>query len=590
MTGFVGFAPVYLNGLLAIYVAFFLPGMVLVRVLDIPGFPQRWLAVVLSSLAANHLLVTLIAALHLDPLLAYRLVVTALVAALLFIIAMKRARSGASILLLSDVKWLLGTLIVLGFTYSNVWKHGVPNIFQGSDVSVSWNAWSLIWSHGLFPIHSYGYPQFIPTIWAITYIFTGSTEQYFAYYTYIVFIVLPLVLCAAVLARGGWLTSLIPMIVFVWFIAEIREPWLRFSLQAGFPDWIAATFSFCGTVLFITNAPEGRLDREKVVNALLALCLVSIAATTKPLCGLLALAILAAICADAAKHLEPRQRNGLIIAAVGLVSIFVAAYLIYYSHLTVRSMPYYALTTLSERISRAVKLLNSNFTLPFRILIFAGLALSPFVPRIRWLALPLLAGFGLWANTASYDLRNLLGLVLISAFIPLYTLARRFTTAGIPSNERRWNVRDGAVAAGLAAACLVLTLPLALGDEKLKQRFDKEQLSRGFGLEINQSIERLLVRGCTVFTADGYLSTISTFQRFINQIPFYHLADPLTDAMTKQTEQSTGCIGIFYPTENVHPSVLRFIMPVMEARGYTKVIEHNGMTLLATNEVAPAEN
>lgn len=231
MTGFVGFAPVYLNGLLAIYVAFFLPGMVLVRVLDIPGFPQRWLAVVLSSLAANHLLVTLIAALHLDPLLAYRLVVTALVAALLFIIAMKRARSGASILLLSDVKWLLGTLIVLGFTYSNVWKHGVPNIFQGSDVSVSWNAWSLIWSHGLFPIHSYGYPQFIPTIWAITYIFTGSTEQYFAYYTYIVFIVLPLVLCAAVLARGGWLTSLIPMIVFVWFIAEIREPWLRFCRQ-----------------------------------------------------------------------------------------------------------------------------------------------------------------------------------------------------------------------------------------------------------------------------------------------------------------------------------------------------------------------
>jgi len=207
MTGFLGFAPIYVNGLLAIFFVFVLPGLVLVRVFDIPNFPQRWLVVLLASLTFNHLLAKLIAVFHLDPLQTYRAVAAALIAVMLFMIARKAVasraplESGASILLLSDLKWLVGSLVVLGFTYFNVWKHGVPNIFQGSDVSVSWNVWALIWSNGLFPTGSYGYPQFIPTTWAATYIFTGSTAQYFAYYSYIVLIVVPVVLCAAVLGR-----------------------------------------------------------------------------------------------------------------------------------------------------------------------------------------------------------------------------------------------------------------------------------------------------------------------------------------------------------------------------------------------------
>ena len=52
MTGFLGFAPIYVNGLLAIFFVFVLPGLVLVRAFDIPGFPQRWLTIFLSSLVA----------------------------------------------------------------------------------------------------------------------------------------------------------------------------------------------------------------------------------------------------------------------------------------------------------------------------------------------------------------------------------------------------------------------------------------------------------------------------------------------------------------------------------------------------------
>lgn len=200
MAGLIGFAPVYVNGVLALLFVTVLPGLVFVRAFSIPGFPQRWFVIFLSSLAANHLLVTLIAALHLNPVQTYRATAVMLIAALILLAARDRAGSGTpghrggSAVLLSDIRWLVLSLVVLGFAYLNVWKHGVPNIFEGGDVSVSWNTWTLIWSQGKFPTFSVGYAQFIPTVWAVTYIFTGSPEQYFAFYIYLFLIVVPIVL------------------------------------------------------------------------------------------------------------------------------------------------------------------------------------------------------------------------------------------------------------------------------------------------------------------------------------------------------------------------------------------------------------
>ena len=359
-------------------------------------------------------------------------------------------RPGASICLALDVKWFAGSLVLLGFTYWNIWKHGVPNIFQGSDVSSSWNSWALTWAKGSFPTGAWGYSQFVPTTWATTYIFTGSTEQYFAYYTYLVLIIVPIALCAAILGRINWRYAASLLFVFVWLVVEVREPWLRSTLQEGWPDWIAAIFALGGTALFLANAPEGGFDRRKIVTALLSLCLLSIAAATKPMHGLMTIAILIATCTDAAKNLQGAERKRFIAAAIGVVANFATTYAITYSHLTLRGMPYYPVTELSERLSRAAKLLNSNFTLPFRILLCAGLALSPFLPRVRWLTLPLGAGLWLWANTASYDLRNILGFLLITAFIPHFAVARRFATSRDASRDRQWHVRDLAIAAGVA--------------------------------------------------------------------------------------------------------------------------------------------
>lgn len=588
MSGFLGFAPIYLNGLLAIFFVFLLPGLVLVRVFDIPDFPQRWLVILLSSLTTNHLLVTLIAAFHLDPLQTYRAVAVVLILILIVAAVMRRAGvrtpagRGEATVQLSDIGWLLLSLLVLGIAYINIWKHGVPAVFDDTDLSASWNKWSLIWSQGNFPASSLGYPQFVPTIWAVTYIFTGSLEQYFAFYTYLILIIAPIALNAVNLGRLNWWHPVVSGLVFLWFMAEAQGQWLRYTLQEGFPDWVAAISGFSGAVLFVTTPLQERPGRDGIVAALISLCFLSIAAATKPMYGLLAIAVLIAICTDAARYLRPKDRNRLVIAAIGLVAIFVCAYALNYAHLAARSLPHYPVSTISERFVRAAKLLNESFTIPFKLLALAGFVMSPFLKRIRWLALPLLIGSLVWANTASYDLRNILGLILISAFIPLHAAANAWLDRKVFLKEPRWKVPDSAAAAGWAVLSVGLTLTLALNDKELKERFANDQFGKGPGVEINRSVEQLLARGCTVFTATSFILTIAKFQPFQDQMQFFVFNEPMDAAVLDRLNKTEGCTAILFHRAS-HPAVLEVVAAETEARGLRKMAEGNNFELLVSS-------
>ena len=589
MAGLIAPAPLYVNGVLSLLFVFVAPGLALVSALNIPSFPQRWLVVFLGSVVTNYLMVTLIAAFHLDPLLTYRIAALLLVGVPVAAAMARRIRAhppafsgGGAALSSGDLRWLLAGVLAVALAYFNVWKHGVPNVFDGGDVSINWNGWALIWSQGLFPTASYGYPQFVPTLWAVTYIFMGSSEHYFAFYIYIGLITIPILLNAMNLGRISRWYPLISGLVFIWFVAEIREPWLRATLQEGFPDWVAAIFAFCGVVLFIANAPDGRLDREKIVAALSSLGLVSIAAATKPMYGLFAIAVFLGICADACKCLEPASRNRFLVGATAILALCVALYAVYYAHLTLRSMPSYPVTELSERLARAIKLLNANFTRLFQAVFLLGLLLSPFVKRVRWLSLSLFAGVGVWANTASYDLRNVLGFLLVAAFIPLYVAARARLGQKMIESARSWRVADGAVAAVLAAGVVGLTSALALSNDNLGKRFADDQLRAGPGLGFNQAIQNALQQGCTLFTSSSYPLAVTAFQRFRGQIQFFSYTLPLDRAWASRLEGTSGCAAIFYPLELTHPSILSFIGSYVQAHNLKKVHEGIGMELLVS--------
>jgi hypothetical protein len=591
MAGLIGNAPIYVNGLVSLLFVFVLPGLACAPLLKIPGFPHRWFAIFLTSLIANHLLVTLIAAFHLDPLLSYRVAAGVVVVALaLPMIARARQDAAGATLHASDIRvadigWFLASLVALAATYFNLWKHGVPSIFDGSDPLVSWNAWALIWSQGNFPTASYGYPQLIPTLWAVPYIFTGSPAQYFAFYIYVGLIMLPILLNAMVLGRISWWHPLVAGFAFVWFMAEIRTPWLRSTLSSGFPDWVAVIFASSGVVLFAVSAPDGgRLDREKITSALLALGLVSLAATIKPLHGLLALAILAGICTDAWKYLQPADRNRVMAAAAGLLSILVVLYAIYYAHLqsVLTGLP--VPSALGERLTRALDLFNSTFTIPFRIVFVLGLLICPFVKRLRWFALPLYVAIGTWANTAAYDLRNILSFLLIGVFVVLYAAARRWLEPKAPPPGRQWLVRDGLVGAIFAAAMFVLTSPLVMSDPSLQRRFADDQLRIDAGLEHNQKVGELLARGCRVFTSTASIYHIVAFAPFKGQLEFFFYTLPVDDSLTKRLNGSAGCTAILYPPGSTHPSILGLIADYRRTHDMTKLVERNGMELLVSRQ------
>jgi hypothetical protein len=592
MIGLIGFAPIYFNALLALLFVFIFPGMVIVRAFNIPDFPQRWFVVFLSSLTANYFLVTLIAELHLDPLQTCRAVaiVLAAILAALFVVAM-RPRTDAEVLFwrdrsivrLSDLGWLFATIGFVAIAYISIWKHGVPSIFGEGDVSISWNSWALTWAQGSFPTGSYGYPQFVPAIWALTYIFTGSTAQYFAYYIFIVLIVAPILLGAMNLGRMNWWLPLVAGFSFGWFIFEIRDPWLKASMPAAFPDWVAAVAGFSGAVSFIVNRPAPRFDREKICAALIALCLLAIAASTKPTYGLFAVSVLIAICVDAVRFLDRKSAITLIAAAICLLSAFILMYLLNYSHLSARVMPNYPISERSERLAHAAALFNASFSLPFRIVAVAGLAMCPFLPRIRWLALPLLLGFWIWADKAGYDLRNVLGFIVISAFIPVFAAARAWLGEGAVQNERQWRVLDMVAASVVAILAVGLTLPLAKSDARLERRFHDDQLIGGSGYEFNRDVEKLLSQGCVLFSSSSYFWTVSAFAGYKQQLNFFHFTQPLLDDTVKAFDKASGCVAIVYPLTQVHPSISEFIAAKARERGLTKVIEVNGNELIASN-------
>lgn len=586
------YVPLYLKAVLALFIIFVVPGLLVVRVLKIDELPQRWLAVFLSSLTVNHLAVIIIAMLGAKPTVFYGGMVLCFVVALIILeVRQPKFSSAASEIRLSDVFWLLFSLIVLGATYSEVWQHGVPSAFDSGDVSISWNGWALTWAAGLFPA-SGGYPQFVPTIWAVAYLVTGSQVQYFAFYCYLVLIVAPLVLNALVLGRVRWWLPLVQFSVFVCFITGTIEPGLRSNtLPAAFPDWVVVVFSFAGAAAFLSQRPP---HQRSFTILLLALFLECLAAAIKPVFGLFVVAFALAICVDALRNAEDRTlRIHVILAVVCLVSLFAAAYWIDLAYIGNYGLPYQV-----GRPADAWQKFGSGFSVPVRILCFSGLFLSLVLPRARWLAFPLFVGIWIWADRTSYDLRNCLGLILIATLIPVDALARHYIKGGAGAFGRKWILGDTTVAVCALVALFFFSLPMAKGDKQLEAQFAAEQLRLGPGRVHNEAIARQLHAGCTLFTITKYPLTIVSLQPYRSQIHYFYYSLPIGDDssandvtrkyavdLQRDFENVQGCAAVFFIRSLEPATALTFLQDYFQRHDLRKVVETpNGLELWSSNE------
>lgn len=588
------YVPLYLKAVLALFIIFVLPGLLVVRVLKIDELPQRWLAVFLSSLVVNHVAIVIIAALGAKPAVIYAGMVPCLFVTLIVLeLRQPKSLAAASEIRSSDLFWLLFSLIVLGATYSEIWPRGVPAAFEAPDVSGAWNGWALGWAEGLFP-NSYGYPQFVPTIWAVAYVVTGSQLHYFAFYCYLVLIVAPLALAAMVLGRLHWWLPLVQFSVFACFIAGVIEPGLRTTLVHAFPDWVVVVFSFAGAAAFLSQRPP---HQRSFTILLLALCLECVAAATKPIIGLVVLAFALAICVDAIRNVANRKlRIRIILAVVGLVSLFAVAYWISnFTYLTGA----YGVAQRRGVAAPAWEKFSTGFSLAVRILCLSGLFLSLVLPRVRWLALPLFVGIGIWADRTSYDVRNCLALVLIAALIPVDALARRTIKGDLGAFGRQWILRDTTVAACALVLLLLVSLPMAKPDRQLDAQFASDQFRLGVGTVLNEAVATQLRAGCTLFTVTKYFMQIAYFQPYKSQIHFFYYGQPIGDdgkaddgtnedyamhrknAMDKQREFEAveGCVAVLFAPTAQEATSLAFLQGYFQRRHLGKEAEANQVEL-----------
>ena len=99
---------------------------------------------------------------------------------------------------------------------------------------------------------------------------------------------------------------------------------------------------------------------------------------------------------------------------------------------------------------------------------------------------------------------------------------------------------------------------------------------------------QLLARGCTVFSAESYLFSISSFQPFRERLIFFHASVPLPDPVEKMLNDVTGCIGILYLINNTYPSIQKQIDRLADLRPDKTLIEHHGAALLVLRLEPPA--
>jgi hypothetical protein len=592
------YLPLYLKAVLALFIIFVLPGLLVVRFLKIDELPQRWLAVFLSSVVVNHVAIVLIAAVGAKPAVIYAGMVPCLFVALV-ILELRRPKfmSAASEIRSSDLFWLIFSLIVLGATYSEIWQRGVPAAFEAPDVSGAWNGWALGWAEGLFP-NSYGYPQFVSTIWSVAYVVTGSQLHYFAFHCYLVLIVAPLTLTAMVLGRLHWWLPLVQFAVFVCFIAGVIEPNLRTTLAHAFPDWVVVVFSFAGVAAFLSQRPP---HQRSFTILLLALCLECVAAATKPVVGLVVIAFALASCVDAVRHIEDRKlRMRIILAVVGLVSLFAIIYWISnFTYLTGT----YAVAARRNVAAPAWEKFSTGFSLAVRILCLSGLFLSLVLPRARWLALPLFAGILIWADRTSYDIRNAFAFVLIAALIPVDALARRTIKSDLGAFGRQWILRDTTVAASALVVLLLVSLPMAKPDKQLEAQFETDQFRLGVGPILNQAVARQLRAGCTLFTVTKYFMQVVSLQAYKSQINFFYYGQPIGDdgkaddgtnkdyAMHRKNAMDTqrdfeaveGCVAVLFAPTAQEATGLAFLRGYFQRRQLSKIAEANQVELWSSN-------
>lgn len=191
-----------LLGLLSILQVTFLPGFLTIKAMRINGGMIKTLVLSFAlSLIINHFIILTLTAFHIynrwiiysifvvECLLLMYVILPFLKRPIIILFAEDSDRLNLFIKSIKESKpfdaWITTISILLAvatllYYCVQVWAN-LGQIFNAWDAIVSWNRWAVDWYHGSFPTQTWHYPQLLPTLWSISYIFLGdSSIQFFA--------------------------------------------------------------------------------------------------------------------------------------------------------------------------------------------------------------------------------------------------------------------------------------------------------------------------------------------------------------------------------------------------------------------------
>jgi hypothetical protein len=144
------------------------------------------------------------------------------------------------------------------------------SIFDAWDAINSWNQWALTWASGHVPLYTHDYPQLIPAIWSLTYVFMGNTKvQFFAKALMLSFTFLTLLLSVDLGLRTKKSGFLIGTVLTYLLLKKFLLP----ELTNGYVDIAVAYFTllnFHSLVQLLDTTDEGQRPVLLVLSAVFA--------------------------------------------------------------------------------------------------------------------------------------------------------------------------------------------------------------------------------------------------------------------------------------------------------------------------------
>lgn len=286
-----------------------------------------------------------------------------------------------------------------------------PGVLEGWDSVVSWNRWAQDWSRGDWPYLTWGYPQLVPALWSVLYVWQQSSEIEF--FVRILMGLFPLALVLVFLAAFVHWRRWSLLVAGAVTTGLLLGPYLN-VLDTGYVD-VPVTFAILLAGHWIMLAQH---DLERRSHWLLYAAVATALAMLTKQSGVVALGLFAWGC----WRCDPRSlvwRRPLLVLAVLTVPWYVLTWMYESSDsvITYVTGDIYGNETLRQRVERAL-----TATLPqvlgignhptrnsiIAILGIAGLLMALRDRNGRFCAV---VGFGyvlIWAAFFSYDGRNLL--------------------------------------------------------------------------------------------------------------------------------------------------------------------------------------